>query len=149
MKKPDPSFNLPAHDGIVFIDVFNPNQRPHGNPLNYGMIYVVPPNNSGSNYPNDSAFLEAIKATCITIVEALNDFNNLHAAPGNPAGLQPMNNVRMCLFSGGVYAGGTPPSDVARYNLEGLESGIAAGSGNTIALIEFEYDMVHGWLTDV
>lgn len=141
MLKPDPSFNLPGYDGIVFIDVFNNTQLPGGNPLNYGMIYLVPPDhNTPNNYPDDAAFLKAVEASCITIVKAVDLYNTTHATAKNPYGLQAINNIRMCLFSGGIYRGYTVNQDtVALHNLLGLEQGIKAiAASNPIAEVVFE-----------
>jgi hypothetical protein len=149
IQKPDASYNLPQYDGIVFVDIFNAKQIPHHNDLNYSMIYVVPPNRS--NYHDDASFFEAIEATCITIVTALDSYNSKYAVSGNSLGLMPINNIRMCLFSGEIYAGGTSPLDVAKHNLKGLEIGLSGSmnSNSTIDLVEFEFDSIESYLTPV
>ncbi len=124
MLKPDPSFNLPQYDGIVFIDVFNVNQLPKGNPLNYSMIYLVPP--QASYYPDDAAFQSAVEASCITILKALEIYNTIYAVTNNINGLETIEDVRMCLFSGGYYRGAATQDSVALSNLKGLEKGILA-----------------------
>lgn len=146
LQKPDPSFNLPGYDGIVFIDIFNPAQLPAGNSLNSAMLYVVPP--ASSNYPDIPSFLAAVKATNITLIKALAAYNSGHAGAGT--NLQPIGNIRMCLFSGGIYKGYASADDVAKNNLLGLSSGLTAtGITNNagISLVQFEFDNVKPWLT--
>lgn len=141
IQKPAASFNLPQYDGIVFIDVFNNTQLPNGNPLNTAMIYLVPPNNNG-NYPDNAAFLAAVKATNITLVEALAAYNTTFAAPGNASGLQQISTVRMCLFSSGIYKGNETADNVAAANLAGLEAGLTANVNSGITLVQFEFSNV-------
>jgi hypothetical protein len=138
IQKPDPSFNLPQYDGIVFIDIFNPAQFPNQNLLNYSMIYVVPPNRS--NYATDNDFMKAIEVSCVTIIQALSLYNTKHAVAGNPSGLKPVNNIRMCLFSGGIYRGGASQNDVANHNLVGLVNGLTSSEGklSDVTLVDFE-----------
>ncbi len=124
--KPPKSFNLAQYDGIVFIDVFNANQLPYGNDLNYAMLYVVPP--LASHYSLQADFLHAIEKTNITLVNAINLYNNKHAAPGNALGLAPIKDIRMCLFSGGYYRGNATIDQVALHNLRGLESAFSSGT---------------------
>ena len=138
MLKPDPSFNLPQFDGIVFIDVFNVNQFPKGNPLNYSMIYLVPP--QASYYTDDAAFQLAIEASCITILKALEMYNTTYAAPKNTYRLEPIENVRMCLFSGGYYRGAATQDSVALSNLQGLEKGIGALNKATTANLKIYFE---------
>ena len=138
MLKPDPSYNLPYYDGIVFIDAFNMTQLPHQNFLNQSMIYLVPPDYS--NYADDASFLVAIEASCITIVKALDMYNTSYAYSGNASGLDTIENIRMCLFSGGIYRGAATQDKVALHNLAGLEKGLAGTAGNstTVSKVTFE-----------
>jgi hypothetical protein len=149
MLKPDPKFSLPQYDGIVFIDVFNPKQFPNGNAQNYSMLYLVPPNRA--YYPDEKGFLDAVEATCITLVEALNEYNSKHAAPGNSLKLKPIEDIRMCLFSGGIYRGGTPQDDVAAHNLLGLEAGFktVGSTQNQVSQVEFENSFDNSTLQNV
>lgn len=138
MLKPDPSFNLPKYDGIVFIDVFNAKQSPHGNNLNYSMIYLVPPDHT--NYPDEASFLKAVEASCITLVKALDTYNTKHAISGNTLGLETIENIRMCLFSGSIYRGPYAQDDVALNNLSGLEKGLSrlGPKQTSITKVDFE-----------
>ena len=126
MLKPDPSHGLPGYDGIVFIDVFKTDEVPNQNALNSAMIYVVPP--ASSNYSDENAFLTAIEASCQTISDAVGSYNGTYAVPGNSYKLDPIGNIRMCLFSGGIYRGSASVSDVALHNLKGLEKGLSKTS---------------------
>ena len=138
MLKPDPSYNLPSYDGIVFVDAFNLTQMPHQNFLNQSMIYLVPP--EYSNYADEAAFLAAVEASCVTITQAVNMYNTTHAFSGNVAGLDTIENIRMCLFSGGIYRGAATQDQVALHNLAGLEKGLtgSAGKPTTITKVTFE-----------
>ncbi|ARV05292.1 hypothetical protein BTO04_00660 [Polaribacter sp. SA4-10] len=138
IRKPDPKIKLQGDDGIVFIDIFNPKEFPNGNPLNYSMIYVVPPNRE--NYTDNKTFLNAVEASCVNMIEALHLYNSEHAKPGNSSGLETIENIRMCLFSGGLYRGNTPQNDVARHNLLGIEGGLSniGGKKSSIELVIFE-----------
>ena len=124
--KPPVSYNMDDYDGIVFIDVFNANQLPFGNDLNYAMIYVVPPN--AINYHSPQEFLHKVEQTNITLVNAVNLFNSKHATPGNTLGLQPIKDIRMCLFSGGYYRGASTVDQVALHNLRGLETAFSSAT---------------------
>lgn len=143
LQKPDPSYNLSGYDGIVFIDIFNAAQLPNDNPLNYGMVYLVPP--YSGNYSSNAAFLQAIQASCLTIAFAIQTFNTVYAASGNTYNLQQANALRMCLFSSGIYGGGIAKTEVAQYNLQGLQTAVSS-KNNTITLVEFEFPEAAQWL---
>jgi hypothetical protein len=138
IQKPNPNFKLFECDGITFIDIFNSKQFPNGNQFNYCMIYLVPPDRN--NYSNDNNFLKAVEACNITMIEALSLYNSKHATPDNSLGLKVINNIRMCLFSGGIYSGNTPQNDIAYHNLLGLEKGLSSLNGkmSSIELVNFE-----------
>lgn len=138
MLKPDPSFNLPKYDGIVFIDVFNSKQLPHSNSLNSSMIYLVPPDHT--NYSDQASFFKAIEASCITIVKALDIYNTKHATPGNVLNLKAIKNIRMCLFSGGIYRGSAEQDDVASHNLAGLEQGISSLGPKQDSIVKIDFE---------
>jgi len=135
MLKPQKSYNMASYDGIVFIDIFNANQFPYGNNLNYSMIYVVPP--LASNYNNIQDFLHKIEKTNITLVNAVNLYNAKHATSGNALGLEPIKDIRMCLFSGGYYRGSATIDQVALHNLRGLEFAFSTGTTD-ITKVYFE-----------
>lgn len=136
VQKPAPQHHLPKFDGVVFIDVFNTHQLPHDNPHNASMIYVVPPNRI--NYPTDAAFYQAINVSSMTIIEAVNGYNSKHAVFGNSLNLEPINNIRMCLFSGSIYRGNASQEKVAFSNLLGLERGLIGVGQNSLAEVSFE-----------
>lgn len=140
MVKPDPAAALPKYDGIIFIDVFQSGQFPHKNPRNYAMVYVTPPNNQAyaSNYANNSDFLKAVEVTSITIVEAVDLYNSKYAFTGNGKGLEVIETIRMCLFSGEIYRGDADKDDVIKFNIKGLSSALASGH-SLIKSVEFEF----------
>lgn len=145
MLKPDPVFNLPKYDGIVFIDIFESSQLPNQNARNYAMVYLVPPNSS--NYKDNDSFLKAVEASNVNILMALSMYNETYASAGNELGLKEIQTLRMCLFSGGIYRGNsiTIP-EVAKHNLRGLELGVNkfCSNANKIQLVEFENSHEHG-----
>lgn len=147
MVKPDPAAALPKYDGIIFIDVFQKGQFPHQNQLNYGMVYVTPPNNQkyASNYANDSDFLKAVVVTSATVVAAVDLYNSKFANPGNANGLEIIETIRMCLFSGEIYRGGADQNDVAESNIKGLSSALAQGNSQ-IKTVEFEFTSAKNYL---
>ena len=149
IQKPAPSFQLPNYDGIVFLDVFQSNQIPHSNTFNAAMLYLVPPNNYGTNYPNNQSFLNAVQASSQTIIKAMCIYNSQYATPGNLLGLSPIPTIRMCLFSGNIYKGNATVADVAQYNLKGLELGFndPQNINHGITLVEFEFPNVAPWLS--
>lgn len=138
VQKPAPQHHLPKFDGVVFIDVFNAYQLPNDNLRNASMIYVVPPNRI--NYPTDAAFYQAINVASMTIIEAVNGYNSKHAVSGNSMNLKPINNIRMCLFSGGIYRENASQEKVAFSNLLGLERGLIVvdEDPNILASVSFE-----------
>ena len=145
IQKPDPTAGLPQYDGIVFIDVFNPKQYPKGNKLNYAMVYVVPPD--ASNYSDGPSFMHAIKTTSETIIKALNAYNTQYA---DGSEYMKIEDIRMCLYSGEIYRGPYPKTDVAENNIAGLSSGIqalkASGGSEEFALVEFEAEVFRRYL---
>jgi hypothetical protein len=152
--KPDPNFNLFEYDGIVFVDVFTKLTYPNQNDNNYAMIYVMPPNFSHYNTQQD--FLDAVVKTNITLIKCVTDYNQ-YITQGHPGtnGLQAINTIRMCLFSGGWYRGSATVDEVAIANLKGLERGIQNNptASQSIECIEFENsysaDAGHGAFTEI
>ena len=139
MLKPPVSYGMSHVDGVVFVDVFNPNQLPHGNSLNYAMVYVVPP--LASNYNNQQDFLAHVEKTNLVIVSAINLYNSKYAFQGNPRGLEPIKDIYMCLFSGGYYRGSATVDQVAMHNLRGLESAFSSAPTEiTKVYFENSYD---------
>ena len=58
--------------------------------------------------------------------------------------------IRMCLYSGEIYRGPYPKTDVAENNIAGLSSGIqalkASGGSEEFALVEFETEVFRRFL---
>lgn len=86
-----------AHDGVCFVDVFAPENRPHGVTANAAMLYVAPPN--GLYYPNAQAFLAAIRQTASNIAVAMGRYQKVADAHGVPS----ISVLRLCLFSSSIY----------------------------------------------
>lgn len=123
----------PFYDGTAFVDIFRDKEFPNGMPVNYGMLYLMPPKRS--NYSNDADFLTAVEVASETIVAAVESYNAMIVNDGLK--LNKIEVIRMCLFSGAIYAGGVAQDKIALSNLSGLEKGWS-GINPTVAAVEFE-----------
>mmetsp|Transcript_30146 Transcript_30146/g.47262 ORF Transcript_30146/g.47262 Transcript_30146/m.47262 type:complete len:308 (+) Transcript_30146:49-972(+) len=115
--------------GTVFIDVFEDDKKPMENPDNVAMAYLVGPEGSQAEGPED--FLEACKYAGNNLMTAL----TLH----NKAGTVPKIEVfRMCLVSGGIFKHpDTSKLEIAKAFIQGLSSSFDPDSSPDI---EFAYD---------
>ena len=86
-----------SYDGVCFVDVFAPEDRPHGVRANAAMLYVAPPD--GPHYADAPAFLAAIRQTASNIATAMGQYNAIAAANQVPS----IPVLRLCLFSSGIY----------------------------------------------
>ena len=103
--RPDDPAWTGDYDGTVFVDVFNSGEVPAGNAKNYAMIYIAPPNGSrmdatGNPAYSKAAFLQAVKLTAKNILDALTHYNAQYAGSN---GLEKIEVLRICAFSGGIY----------------------------------------------
>ncbi len=122
--------------GTTFLDVFSKDSRPDSLPENYAMIYIVPPH--GSRYDTDKAFLSAVGTAATRSVNVVSKYNELLSGDLAGMGLQPINVIRMCLFSGGAFRrAGLESSQVAKANFDGLNAALQSGDTG-IDLVEFE-----------
>lgn len=110
------------HDGVCFVDIFDPSLRPSGNAKNAGMLYVAPPYDG--NYADQTAFLQAIETTAHNIVRTVAGYNAVAAAQKLP----PIEALRLTLFSSNIYNQkySVPAADIAHAIWRGLLAGIHA-----------------------
>jgi len=116
--------------GVVFIDVFRPEKRPHGCAQNMAMLYTVGPQRR--NCDNSAAFLEELRKLAQNVAEACGQYN-ASAAP------QKIEKVRVGLVSGGAFAGDVPKKHVAIALCQGLNAG-ASEQRELNPIFEFSYD---------
>lgn len=112
--------------GVVFIDVFKDSCRPH-HAKNVAMVYTVGPQRS--DFPSDEAFLDEVQAMATNVSATCCEYNA--SAP------DPLETLRVCLVSGGAFAGGVHKADVACAIYLGLAEGLC---GERPPQFEFAYD---------
>eukprot|EP00440_Ansanella_granifera_P004442 gb/GFBE01004814.1/.p1 GENE.gb/GFBE01004814.1/~~gb/GFBE01004814.1/.p1 ORF type:complete len:337 (+),score=65.89 gb/GFBE01004814.1/:1-1011(+) len=126
----------PGRAGIVILDVFEERHRPY-HERNVGMVYTVGPERSTEI--DDASFLQKVRLVGKNVVAACREYNLLQRAA-----LPPFERVRLCLVSGGKYAGRVPKDLVAKQLVTGVLDG-QPSSGHSAELdatpeIEFAYD---------
>lgn len=112
--------------GVVFIDVFKDLCRPH-HTKNVAMVYTVGPQRS--YFPSDEAFLAEVQAMAANVSATCCEYNA--SAP------DPLETLRVCLVSGGAFAGGVNKADVACAIYLGLAEGLC---DERHPQFEFSYD---------
>ncbi len=104
------------YEGVCFVDVFDSQLCPDGNPKNVAMLYVAPP--CDSNYATPTAFLSAIEATASHIIRAIAGYNALAAQQQLPV----IEALRNTLYSSNIYNQNlkVPAADIAGAILAGF-----------------------------
>eukprot|EP00927_Polykrikos_kofoidii_P052274 TRINITY_DN46067_c0_g1_i1.p1 TRINITY_DN46067_c0_g1~~TRINITY_DN46067_c0_g1_i1.p1 ORF type:complete len:394 (+),score=76.27 TRINITY_DN46067_c0_g1_i1:101-1282(+) len=139
----------PGRAGLVILDIFDGEYRPY-HQGNVAMVYTVGPERS--NDADDETFLEKVRTVGRNIVLACREYNagiagerNLTHANGAVEPAPPLQRVRLCLVSGGSYAGRVPKDRVAENLVLGVLEGTPGGGAGTPELeatpeIEFAFD---------
>ena len=131
VQKPAPGQAFHFYEGTVFIDIFQPGTAPGGNPANYAMIYVCPPN--GANYASAAKFLAAVQATALNLIGAVRTYNQ-RLVP-QLGGLSRLAVMRLFLFSSGIYRPAQASvGQVAQAVCSGLLDGLASGPTGLTAI---------------
>lgn len=113
--------------GAVFIDIFKEDLRPlHAK--NVAMVYAV--GCQRKDCSSDEMFLESLRAIAANISAACSEYNALKVAPA-------LETVRICLISGGAFAGRVPKASVADIICLGLGDGNVEGLS---PVFEFAFD---------
>jgi len=113
--------------GVAFVDVFKEAARPH-HAHNVAMVYTVGPQRR--ECPSDESFLDQVQAMAANVSAACCEYNVLGSGPC-------LEMLRVCLVSGGDFAGGVPKADVAAAICVGLAKGL---DGDKPPVFEFAYD---------
>lgn len=116
--------------GVVFIDIFHPEKRPHGCGQNMAMIYTVGPQRR--NFDNSASFLEELRKLAQNVADACGQYNA-------SAATHKIEKVRVGLVSGGAFAGEVPKKHVAIALCQGLNAG-ASEQRELNPIFEFSYD---------
>ncbi|MBF9035875.1 hypothetical protein HKCCE2091_16630 [Rhodobacterales bacterium HKCCE2091] len=121
--------------GTVFLDVFA--SPPHGVAENAAMVYLVPPN--GATIPDPKDFLAAVATATANVAASVAAYNAAVARGDSAyAGMEPLTDLRTCLFSGGQFRHpSVDVDDVARTIFDALDTALAADAGG-LDLVEFE-----------
>eukprot|EP00930_Biecheleria_cincta_P042904 TRINITY_DN2951_c0_g1_i1.p1 TRINITY_DN2951_c0_g1~~TRINITY_DN2951_c0_g1_i1.p1 ORF type:complete len:526 (+),score=88.94 TRINITY_DN2951_c0_g1_i1:56-1633(+) len=114
--------------GAVFIDVFKQDLCPHKHAKNTMMVYTVGPRRQDCG--SDAEFKSQVTAMARNLSAACMEYNDLGVEP-------PLEVLRVCLVSGGAFAGGVPKLDVAKAICQGLAEGHVEGSS---LVFEFSFD---------
>lgn len=135
---------LAGSTGSVFIDIFEEEQRPLSS-RNVAMLYVVGPKGEGCVGPGEHAgplldedrFLEMLENLATKAIETVAEYNDIReTACGSFVG-PPIEEVRWCLVSGGVYRhANVSKVDVARITIIGMR----AARGADGLVVTFAYD---------
>lgn len=132
--------------GLVILDMFGKDFRPY-HARNVGMIYTVGPDRA--NESSDEDFLRKVQLVGCNILLACRDYNALQRSIAHAEGTKedrpPIQRVRLCLVSGGKYAGRVPKEQVARRLAMGVLQGLPGSSDSASDLdatpeIEFAFD---------
>jgi len=115
-------------EGIAIIDVFNEAHRPHGCAENMAMVYTVGPQRNECS--SDEDFLTRVQAAAANVSAALVEYNQ-------QAGLKKIGKLRVCLVSGGAFAGRVAKESVAFALCTGLAEFCDSEHSPTF---EFAYD---------
>jgi len=126
VQRPAPGPAFRNYEGTVFVDVFQPGTTPAGNPDNYAMIYVCPPD--GTNYAGSADFLTAVEATAGNLINTVRYFNT-QVVPGPVGtGLGAIRIIRVYLFSSSIYRqANTTVEQVAQAVCSGMLDALALG----------------------
>lgn len=89
--------NSATYEGVCFVDVFDPKLCPGGDPKNFAMVYVAPPD--GQYFQTHASFLAAIQTTAENMIRAVAGYNAIAAANGLPL----VEALRNTLFSSSIY----------------------------------------------
>ncbi|CAE7745886.1 Dusp19 [Symbiodinium pilosum] len=118
--------------GLVILDMFESKSRPY-HEQNVAMVYTVGPQRGYE--PDDGTFLSKVRLVGRNVVAACHDYN-----AQNPP--QPIEQVRLCLVSGGKFAERVPKEHVARQLVLGvLDVQLAEWvKADAVPEIEFAYD---------
>mmetsp|Transcript_15672 Transcript_15672/g.28509 ORF Transcript_15672/g.28509 Transcript_15672/m.28509 type:complete len:659 (+) Transcript_15672:29-2005(+) len=127
--------------GSVFLDIFAAHARPFRQEYNVAMLYVVGPVGLGCTRKgirpalDRDDFLQCVERLGRRSVQAVQTYNNLRLDPQN-AGLPPIEEVRWCLVSGGVYKHpDVTKLEVAAATLQGMLHATSAD-----LRVKFSYD---------
>mmetsp|Transcript_129706 Transcript_129706/g.225329 ORF Transcript_129706/g.225329 Transcript_129706/m.225329 type:complete len:424 (-) Transcript_129706:149-1420(-) len=113
--------------GTVFIDIFKEDRRPF-DAKNVAMVYTV--GCQRRDCGSDEEFLNTVRAIACNVSSACSEYNALAASPS-------LEKVRICLISGGAFAGKVPKGHVA----EAIILGLLEGSSDAHSPeFEFSYD---------
>eukprot|EP00928_Gymnodinium_smaydae_P037958 TRINITY_DN26288_c0_g1_i1.p1 TRINITY_DN26288_c0_g1~~TRINITY_DN26288_c0_g1_i1.p1 ORF type:complete len:329 (+),score=87.96 TRINITY_DN26288_c0_g1_i1:249-1235(+) len=99
--------------GVAFVDIFKEDRRPHDK-KNVAMVYTVGPQRR--DCPSDAAFLAEVRLLASNVAAACSEYN---AAGSEPR----LEQLRVCLVSGGAFAGGVPKLQIATALCSGLAEG--------------------------
>lgn len=113
--------------GVAIIDIFRPDVRPHSQ-KNVGMVYTVGPQREECG--SDDEFIAAVRDMAHNVAAACRDYNALKADPR-------LEMLRVCLVSGGAFAGSVPKAEVANAICVGLVEGCEPGLS---PVYEFAFD---------
>eukprot|EP00929_Paragymnodinium_shiwhaense_P086270 TRINITY_DN4679_c0_g2_i1.p2 TRINITY_DN4679_c0_g2~~TRINITY_DN4679_c0_g2_i1.p2 ORF type:complete len:364 (-),score=97.75 TRINITY_DN4679_c0_g2_i1:180-1181(-) len=97
--------------GACFIDVFREDCQPHGYAKNVAMVYTNGPQRRECS--SDADFLLTVRAMAANVSAACAAYNALKVDPS-------LDSVRVCLVSGGAFAGRVPKGHVAHAIILGL-----------------------------
>ncbi|CAK9036845.1 unnamed protein product [Durusdinium trenchii] len=124
----------PGRAGLVILDMFEKNSRPY-HAQNVAMVYTVGP--SRSDEADDDTFLSKVRQVGRNVVMACHDYN-----AQLPPGASSIDKMRLCLVSGGKFAGRVPKEEVARQLVLGVLDAQLADSSSPEALpeVQFAYD---------
>ncbi|CAK9051146.1 Dual specificity protein phosphatase 19 [Durusdinium trenchii] len=124
--------------------MFEKNSRPY-HAQNVAMVYTVGP--SRSDEADDDTFLSKVRQVGRNVVMACHDYN-----AQLPPGASSIDKMRLCLVSGGKFAGRVPKEEVARQLVLGVLDAQLADSSSPEALpeVQFAYDtdVFRGWAAD-
>ncbi|CAE7366367.1 DSPTP1B [Symbiodinium natans] len=120
--------------GLVILDIFETKSRPY-HVQNVAMVYTVGPQRGYE--PDDATFLSKVRLVGRNVVAACHDYNLQR-----PSQVPPIDQVRLCLVSGGKFAERVPKELVARQLVLGvLDVQLAEGiNPDAMPEIEFAYD---------
>jgi len=133
----------PGRGGLVILDAFDKSHRPY-HPANVGMVYAVGPDRADE--ANDSVFLQKVRLVGRNILSACCAYNASRSELGDSdvADSPQFQRVRLCLVSGGKFAGRVPKEKVAEQLvvglLDALPESLTSEALEAAPVIEFAYD---------
>ena len=99
------------YPGDVFIDILK--YPPYDYSVNKAMIYCTGP--SAYNKDGDMTFFRAVEIVGMNIANAITEYNKI-------IDIEKIDYARICLISGGQFAGGNKKDDIAEALIKGIHS---------------------------